>query len=201
MTMSHIMCGACHAQLTPTNTRNALHLCPVCDSPFEMAVFPAFTHTAAIGQTGEPTVEDTESACFYHSQKRAVAACDNCGRFLCALCDVDLHGRHLCPPCIEAGITNRAMANLEFRRVRYDGIALTLALLPVPLIWPTLLSAPATLFIALRYWNAPPSIMGKWRTRVRMSLALIIASLQLVFWVLMFGGLILSGVYGYTVSW
>jgi len=125
-----------------------------------------------------------EATCFYHPQKKAVLPCEGCGRFLCALCDCELHGQHFCPACLEVGRKKRKIKSLENERTLYDSIALSLAVLPVaivPLIYFTFITAPASLFVALRYWNAPRSIVH--RTRIRLVLAIIFASLQIVGWV------------------
>jgi len=48
-------------------------------------VFPAFFCGGAGGRlSGYAGHADTEAACFYHPQKKAVIPCDSCGRFLCA---------------------------------------------------------------------------------------------------------------------
>ena len=86
---------------------------------------------------------------------------------MCALCDLDLGGRHLCPACVTEGTPAtaspgggdraRAGGELSNERFLYDHMALTLAVAPLVLLWPvTLFTAPAALFYAVRYWNDPP---------------------------------------------
>jgi hypothetical protein len=62
----------------------------------------------------------------------------------------------------------------------YDNMALTLAMLPAFLIWPTIFTAPITLYITVRYWRAPSSILP--RTRIRFVIAAAFASLQIGAW-------------------
>jgi hypothetical protein len=142
---------------------------------------------------------EKEAGCFYHPAKKAAVACAACGRFLCALCDVEFNGQHLCPMCLEKGKTKRKIKNLENHRVCYDKIALFVALISMLFIWPTLISAPIVLFMVIRYWNAPRSIIPRtWnaprsiipRTKIRFILAFGIACLQIAGWVLIFGSLI-----------
>jgi hypothetical protein len=94
------------------------------------------------------------------------------------------------PMCLEKGKTKRKIKNLENHRVCYDKIALFVALISMLFIWPTLISAPFVLFMVIRYWNAPRSIIP--RTKIRFILAFGIACLQIVAWVLFFGSLISS---------
>src|SRR6185369_8347066 len=101
--------------------------------------------------------------------------CDVCGRFLCALCDVDLNGQHVCPACLTSGKQKGRLTHLENRRVLYDNIALGLALLPIVLGPLALFTSPAAIYVVIRYWNAPSSILP--RTKARMILALVFAPL------------------------
>ena len=125
-----------------------------------------------------------EASCFYHPEKKAVLPCDSCGRFLCALCDLELHGQHICPACLKAGKQKGKIKQLENRRTLYDSIALAVALYPMILVWPSILGAPIALYIAIRYWNAPSSAVprGKWRA----ILAIVLALLQIAGWTAMF---------------
>jgi hypothetical protein len=144
-------------------------------------LFPAFFREEVRGQAAEHTLVQEEASCFYHPQKKAVIACEGCGRFLCALCDLELNGRHLCPVCLERGQQKRSLKQLENQRVRYDSLALVLALAPL-LAWPlTLLTAPGAIFFSLRHWNSPTSIIRP--TRLRLVLAIILSGLQVVGWI------------------
>ncbi len=124
---------------------------------------------------------DDQASCFYHSQKKAVIPCDNCGRFLCALCDVELGGKHLCPACLETGKKKGRIIDLERHRVLYDAAALKLAIYPVLMFWFTLFTAPIALYLAIRHWNSPGSIVG--RTRIRSVLAIMLSGLQILAWI------------------
>jgi hypothetical protein len=65
----------------------------------------------------------------------------------------------------------------------YDSIALALAVLPIVTIvfwFLTIITAPMALFVAIRYWNAPRSLVH--RTKVRYVLAMILATLQIGAW-------------------
>ena len=118
------------------------------------------------------------------SAKKAVVPCAGCGRFLCALCDCELNGQHFCPACLETGKSKGKIKTLENQRTRYDTIALGLAILPVLIFYLTIVTAPMTLFVAIRYWNAPQSIVR--RTRFRFILAIVIALLQIGGWTAFF---------------
>lgn len=155
-------------------------LCRACGSPLAVQVFPALFRPAEASSVGEAVVVEGEASCFYHAAKRAVTSCEACGRFLCALCDVELNGAHLCPNCLDSGRKKGKLTNLQNHRVLYDSFALALAIAPL-LVWPiTCITAPVAVFYAVRYWNAPSSLIP--RTRVRALLAIIIGLLEIGGW-------------------
>ncbi len=164
--------------------------CPSCESLVRIDVFPAMFSERPSGIPAEALLLDEEAGCFYHPNKKAVISCAACGRFLCALCDVDFDGGHLCTSCLETGKEKHKIKNLENHRTLHDSIALTLALAPI-LLWPfTLVTAPMAIFLAIRYWKAPTSIIP--RTKIRLIAALFIAGLQVIGWTAFFYSLLTS---------
>src|SRR6185369_13510263 len=111
--------------------RAELKPCPSCAAPLQVEVFPAFFRKITPGTGAETILVEGEASCFYHPQKRAVLPCHGCGRFLCALCDCELHGEHYCPACLETGRKKGKIKRLENRRTLYDSIALAVALFPI----------------------------------------------------------------------
>lgn len=152
--------------------------CPSCEVPLMVEAFPALLKDQAVSSNAP--VIDNESGCFFHPQKRAVISCGMCGRFICSLCDIQIGGGHICPSCFEAGKKKHKIKNLENHRVLYDDIAVAVAIIPMILFWATILTAPASIFIALRYWKSPGSIIR--RTKIRFIVAITISLLQLAGW-------------------
>lgn len=72
------------------------------------------------------------------------------------------------------------MPELITKRVRYDNIALSLAIYPLLMWFITVITAPMTIYFCVRYWRTPLSIVPV--TRVRFVFAFIIAALQLSLW-------------------
>jgi hypothetical protein len=178
---SPLQCPKCQTSLTEVQVnRPELTPCPACGVPLQLEVFPALFRRTVPGSAGEVLVVENEASCFYHPQKRAVRPCEACGRFLCALCDCELQGEHFCPACLESGKRKGKIKRLENERTLYDNIALGLALYPLLIFYFTIVTAPMALFIAFRYWNAPRSIVHP--TKVRLVVAIIVASLQVAGW-------------------
>jgi len=117
---------------------------------------------------GEPVQGEGESACFVHSEKRAVAACDSCGRFVCALCRIEWGSRVLCPACINAAETRTDL--LVRSRTLYDTMALVVAVSSAIIFTLSLIAAPVAIYLAIRAFRAPRSLVP--RTMVRAWFAL-----------------------------
>lgn len=158
--------------------------CPACAAPLQVEVFPAFFRPIAAGNAGETVLVEGESSCFYHPQKKAAVACEGCGRFVCALCDCILNGQHLCPACLESGRSKRKIKSLENTRTRYDQLALALAVYPMLIFYLTLLTAPAVLFIVIRFWKSPLGLTQG--SRAMLATAGVLAGLQVVGWIVLF---------------
>lgn len=164
--------------------------CPSCETGLRVAVFPALFHREAT-VPAECVMAEGEASCFYHPEKKAAVVCDACGRFLCALCDVEFNGQHLCPSCLESGQQKGKIAKLQNTRTRHDRIALAMALLPMLIIYLTIFTAPVTLFYAIRHWKSPASIVPN-RRHLNLIIAMIIASLQICGWILLITWLIVK---------
>src|SRR5258705_11178390 len=124
MTAQAIRCDVCSWPL-PSETWNREHgiSCPGCSARIQVLVFPAMERVGS-GAPPEALGEETEASCFYHSRNRAAVVCDECGRFLCKLCELPVDGRHICPTCFDSGLRGRKLRDLDTRRVMYDSIAL-----------------------------------------------------------------------------
>jgi hypothetical protein len=181
MNKGRIRCVECGTPFRESEL-NQLRLakCSGCSTHMQVEVFPAYFREVAIGQQAEVLLVEGESACFYHENKKAVVPCSACGRFLCALCDCDLNGEHFCGPCLEAGKRKGKIKSIENSRVRYDSQALLLATLPLLIFYFTFITAPVALFIAIRRWKAPRSMVHT--SSVRFVVAIILASIQLLGW-------------------
>jgi hypothetical protein len=181
--MTQIACSKCNGALNENVfNSSALTNCNSCGVQLRADIFPAMYRAPETGISSETVTTGTEAGCFYHPQKRAVAHCAMCGRFLCALCDLKISDQHLCGACLEIGRKKKKLANLENHRILYDKIALFFSLIPFTVIlWPfAIITAPAAIFVVIRYWKAPSRISSS--SKIRFVLAFIVASVQLAGW-------------------
>ena len=176
-------CGACEAALALPEAAGAGTLaCPICRQASRAWLFPAL-HRESRADAGQRLLEEGQSSCMAHPQKQAVAVCDACGKFLCALCDVEWNGEHLCTACIQHRKQSDHEGAHQTSYIHYDSVALgivLLSLLMMSFFGLGGLIAPVTLYVAWRYWRVPwrPVPHRKWR----MALAVLLATLIFVGW-------------------
>lgn len=175
-----VPCALCNMPLPKWSlTAGGEAVCALCGGSNEAHVFPAAFHTQAAVQT-ESALEG-EAACFDHPGKRATAACQQCGRFVCQLCAVELGEAIWCPSCVAAGAGQAKAANLESSRILYDSMALVTPLLSL-LMWPfTAIAAPGAIVLSIAKWRAPLSLVR--RNRWRFVVAILIGLAEIGGWV------------------
>lgn len=182
---SLVKCSNCQALLFPDLFNlGELAPCPSCGSLLNIEAFPAMLQGPATGAVPEAVLVEGESSCFYHPTKKATIVCDGCGRFLCALCDLELNGRHVCPACLETGQKKAKFKDLENSRMLWDRLSFHIAILPILFFWTSLVGAPIALYLVLRYRKEPCSITGK--SNAYFAAAALIAVLEVVFWIFFF---------------
>jgi len=181
MKVLQVDCANCKTRLSVFLAEASVNSqCAVCGHEFWIEAFPALVKEVAAGQSGETLLDDEESSCFYHPAKKAIRPCDACGRFLCALCDIDVNGEHWCPACFEKGVKKGKKEHLKKENIYYDDIAVSVAIVPLLIFYLTLFTAPIALYIALRHWNTPLSAAprGRWRFVV----AIVFSVLEIAGW-------------------
>lgn len=164
-----------------------LIVCGNCGSAGAYFLFPAYYSATIEGQSALVRLEE-QASCYFHPSNAATVACEGCGRFLCSVCDIEIGRSHICTYCLQAKKTQSTSAKLENERVLHDSVTFTLAAAVPFLFWPAApFTAPYALYRAIRYYNAPTSIMGrsKWRLIVSMLLCVfqIIGTAVLIYFV------------------
>lgn len=177
-----IACATCQTEI-PSAEWNSLNPLPCtgCGTSIQAIVFPAIAHSLATSAPQAKEVEG-EAGCYYHDSNRATLTCEECGRFLCPLCDFDSGTRHLCPRCFNGHLNKDQTPEFVQRRTLYDSIALTGALLPILLLFTiyfTVLTAPAVIGFSIWSWNKQSTITP--RTSWRFIAAIVIAAVNVLF--------------------
>jgi uncharacterized paraquat-inducible protein A len=93
-------CPRCNVGLPLDSITEGEDICPRCQGFFKATVFhprQRITRVLQIAQTGP----ESAGSCANHPRNAAVTNCDRCGLFICALCELDLHGGKYCPACFD----------------------------------------------------------------------------------------------------
>ncbi len=175
------LCPNCDSQLPEWFIRagRSQNPCPVCYVDVVVEIFPAMFQPPAAIEPARLARDENEASCYEHPTKRAVSVCYGCGRFLCALCEVELDGQMWCPACLNLGNPRGGLATLDTQRTLYDSISLAIATWPVLFFYPLFVSPPIAIYLAIKHWKTRSSIIprNKWRFVV----ALLLAGLELAF--------------------
>jgi hypothetical protein len=159
--------------------------CTTCGSRNTVRVFPALFAVASGPALAESALEG-EAACFDHPSKRAVAACQQCGRFVCTLCSVEFGGQVWCPACVAGGKGQSKAASLEPARILYDSMALAVPLASL-LFWPiTIVTGPGTVVFSAMTWKHPLSLVRKLRWRFVVASLIGLAQTGAWLWLIIF---------------
>jgi hypothetical protein len=153
-----VACPGCGGDVTRTEAPSGWQICPYCDKRLRIQVWPV-----ARQKTNAESAMPEHATCFFHPEKAYEACCQRCGRFLCALCDLQLGAEHVCPTCFERGRTDSGLqggtAEWRHRDVLYDSIALTIGWGWI-LIWPFIVAAlPANIILHVKFRKAPRSYL------------------------------------------
>ena len=149
-------CPGCSGEVTKAETQNGWQNCPYCQNRLQIYVWPVVRQN-----TNAVVALSDQATCFFHPDKAFQACCQRCGRFVCALCDLQLGAEHVCPSCFERGQGNSPVetgkAEWRHRDVLYDSIALTIGWGWI-LFWPTILAAiPTVIVLHVKYRKVPRS--------------------------------------------
>lgn len=161
------------------------HVCTRCRTVWQGAVFPALLNPAPAPASKAAFANEGESVCFFHPQNRAVLSCERCGRFVCALCDMPIGSRHLCPACLSSGLGGEALPEAVPARFLWPETALLLGAIPLTIglpFWPMMIvSGPAAIALALFGWKKPGSL-ARGRRRWKIVAGLILGLVQTAVW-------------------
>lgn len=153
-----ISCPTCGGDVIPVEMETEWQYCPSCANRLQIRLWP-------VGQKSNraATALSDQATCFFHPDKSFQACCHRCGRFVCALCDLQLGAEHVCPACFERGRagsgTEAGKAEWRHRDVLDDSIAVTVGWGWI-LFWPVFVAAlPAVIFLHVKYRKAPRSYL------------------------------------------
>jgi hypothetical protein len=93
-------CPACAAPLDREPPPDGSMECPRCRARFEAVAFAPEAPRLRVAQVAEAGPEGAVP-CGAHPANASAFSCTRCGVYMCALCQVEIDGQVLCPPCFD----------------------------------------------------------------------------------------------------
>ena len=185
-----ITCPRCSAPLTtPVFSNKSGSSCTYCGLKITGRLFPRFFKPSEEKPTNHDISSENESSCFFHPDKLAVSHCAECGRFLCALCELNIQDRIICPTCLDNLDKEKKVKTFTNRVTYWDSIVMSLAILPM-LIWPfTFITAPLTLILIWKHFKDNRHHIIP-RNRWRFYFAGLVAGTQIMGWAIFIAALV-----------
>ena len=177
-----LACPECGFELKADNTEpQDYRPCNVCGHETLPLLYPAYFVSGPVITQADLRREEEDASCFYHENKKAAHACGQCGRFVCLLCSAQIGDALLCPACVVSG--EKKSNRLERGRTLYDSLALIVATLPAFTVSFSVIGGPVAVYLALRYWKRPGSIVRRYQWRKWLALGLGLAETGGWIWV------------------
>lgn len=129
----------------------------------------------------EALVEEGQSTCFFHPKNPATSICSISGRMICELCTTEWEGEKVSFEALQTTIKKGPQKAQHSGWIKWDDVALSLAVFPLILWFITIVTAPIALGICLWFWRkgvTSPVRSSRWRYVV----AGLLSILQIGFW-------------------
>lgn len=172
-------CPHCQVPLPLERVLSGAQDCPACGRPFEAVRFRPPARQDRVVEVGAAGPEEAAS-CAAHRRNAAVASCERCGIFMCALCRTDVEGLAICAPCFERMAAEGALHSAETRYRNYLGLAWASGLLGAIFWFPGLVTGPAAIYYAfrgLRQMSEWGDVGGRGRAMAAMAVG-VVSSIQ-----------------------
>lgn len=182
-------CPHCHRPLEMERAISGSQRCPVCARGFEAVWFRAPQREQGVVEVASAGPVEAAS-CAAHRRNAAVASCERCGIFMCALCRTESDGLVICAPCFERMAEEGGLPSAQTRYRDYTGMSWLFGLLGLLLWLPGLVTGPAAIYYAvqgLRQMNQWGDVGGRGRAVAGLALG-VVSTIQ--------GGVVAAALFG-----
>jgi hypothetical protein len=132
------------------------------------------------------------NACAQHRGNVAVANCERCGVFMCAVCRIDSDGLALCPACFDRLSTEGQLRSAVVSYRDYGRMASTLAVLGIVLAFVGIIAGSAAVYYGFRGLRQKRE-MGDPEGRVGIWLAIVLGAVEAVGWLVIVAMMVKGG--------
>jgi uncharacterized paraquat-inducible protein A len=121
-------------------------VCAACGLAFEAAVLSPPEQPAP----RQLELSQGQVQCARHARNAAVASCERCGAFMCALCRIDADGKSLCAACFERLRASGELESASTSSRSFRTLGLHLGILGLPFMAAGILIGPASVIATVR---------------------------------------------------
>jgi hypothetical protein len=132
------------------------------------------------------------TACAQHRGNVAVANCERCGVFMCAVCRIDSDGLALCPGCFDRLSAEGQLRSAVVSYRDYGRMAGTLAVLGIVLAFVGIIAGAAAVYYGVKGLRQKRE-MGDPEGRVGVWLAIVLGAVEAVGWLVIVGLIVKGG--------
>jgi hypothetical protein len=160
----NFLCPICQTGVfTPGTSPVSEVVCTKCGTELSVTIFDNVGRPLPVGEGARTISDSSEASCYNHFTKMAVCGCDNCGKLMCTVCNIDVENKHFCPDCVLNPVVARTFPQLVNERLCEEkSVWLTAWLGAYPLF--VCLSIPLTIGLSIVFWSRPGSLIGNSRS-------------------------------------
>ncbi len=135
--------------------------CSRCKSHLSFVIFSGYPRSVPLGRLAEPlTGSENEASCYNHVTRKAISGCENCGRLICSVCDLEVGGKHFCPTCATSQQVVAKCDPLIHRQFCPEKAVFILGFLSLYPFCGAILFSPPALYIANQNYSKRTSLDG-----------------------------------------
>jgi hypothetical protein len=186
-----VTCPHCQHPLDHDTLRSGPQSCPVCRRPFEALRFDPperESRAVSLAEAGP----GGSAACAQHRANVAVANCERCGVFMCALCRIDSDSLALCPGCFDRLSAEGALPSARVSYRDYGRMASTMAGVGIVVIFVGIIAGPAAVYYGMKGLRQKRE-MGETDGRAGVWLAIVLGALEAVGWLVVVALMVKGG--------
>lgn len=142
-------CPHCQAPIDVETLVAGPQQCPACLRAFEATRFSPARRRDRVAEVGAAGPQEAAS-CAAHRRNTAVASCERCGIFMCALCRTEVDRLEVCAPCFERLAAEGGLHSAATEYRSYLGMAWMAGIVGAVLWLPGLVTGPAAIYYAMR---------------------------------------------------
>ncbi len=150
--------------------------CHGCGKKNKIVIYDAILKELNQGEKICTITEEDDANCYKHQKNLAVKACDHCGAYICSLCDIEIHGEHICPDCFNNQQKSQSNSKSNFMHAQ---LAFILSIAQVFIWYLIPIFSIGIIIYSIIFWKKDKNPYGK-SSKIFFILAILISLIALI---------------------